>query len=99
MGIIVDLIYDKYHEILNKPELIIDEKFMMGMFDTLEKDIPEFKDYNEYLYKERKSSFTMRTGAKFVSYQLVRKELFHPSNIDNKNTTKLMPSLGKITAE
>ena len=99
MGIIVDLIFNKNHKINDKPELIIDEKFMMGMFDTLEKDIPEFKDYKEYLYKERKSSFATRTGAKFVSYQLVRKELFHPSDIDNKETTKLMPILGKITAD
>ena len=57
MGIIVDLIYDKYHEILEKPELIIDEKFMMGMFDTLGKDIPEYNDYKKYLYKERKLLF------------------------------------------
>ena len=99
MGIIVNLIFDKYHEIKDKPELIIDEKFMMGMFETLGKDIPEYNDYKKYLYKERKSSFATRTGAKFVSYQLVRKELFDPSNDDNKETTKLMADLGKITAD
>ena len=71
----------------------------MGMFDTLEKVFPEFKDYKKYLYRERKLLFATRTGAKFVSYQLVRKELFDPSNVDNKNTTKLMPVLGRITAK
>ena len=29
----------------------------------------------------------------------MRKELFHPSNPDNKNTTRLMLALGTITAE
>ena len=71
----------------------------MSMFDTLENDIPEFKKYKEYLYKERKSPFATRTGAKFVSYQLLRKELFNPSNVDKKEMTKLMQELGRITAE
>jgi len=99
MGIVADIIFEKYHMIRDDPKLIIDEKFMMSMFDTLENDIPEFKKYNEYLYKKRKSSFATRTGAKFVSYQLLRKELFDPSDDDNKETTKVMADLGKITAD
>ena len=66
---------------------------------ALENNIPEVKEYKEYLYKERKLLFATRTSAKFVSYQLLRKELFDPSNVDNKETTKLIPILGKITAE
>ena len=39
---------------LDKPELIVDEQFMMGMFSFLEEKIPKFKKYIEYLYKLKK---------------------------------------------
>ena len=72
---------------------------MRSIFDTLENVIPKFKEYNQYLYKKRKPLFATRTGAKFVSFQLLRNKLFHPSNIDNKEMTKLMKQLCTITVD
>ena len=76
MGIIVDIIYDKFHLIREDPELIIKESFMMSIFDELENDIKEYKEYKEYLYQTRKTMFVTRTGAKFVSFQFLRKKNF-----------------------
>ena len=51
MGIVADIIYDKFHMIKNDPSLIINEKFMMSMFDALEKDIDKYKKYNHFPWK------------------------------------------------
>lgn len=98
MGIVADIIYDKFHKIRDDPLLIIDERFMMSMFDELKKDIVEYKEYKEYLYQKRKTTFATRSGGKFVSFQLLRKELFNPTNKENMATTDWMPVLGGITA-
>ena len=68
------------------------------MFGALEEDIDEYKKYKEYLYVKRKTTFATRTGGKFVSFQLLRKELFNPTDDDNIATTEWMPALGEITA-
>ena len=35
IGLVDDIIYNKYHNVKQKPEFIVDEVCMMGMFDTL----------------------------------------------------------------
>ena len=45
MGLVADIIYEKYKEIKERPTLILDEDYMMGMFDTLGNNIPEYKEY------------------------------------------------------
>merc|ERR1712032_258621 len=100
MGLVADIIYEKYKEIKEKPTLILDEDYMMGMFDTLGNDIPEYKEYQEYLYQEKKSSFATRAaGARFVSYKLIREEAFNPADEDNRSTTEHMANYGKIAAQ
>ena len=39
--LVVDIIFEKYKEIKERPTLILDEDYMMGMFDTLGNEIPE----------------------------------------------------------
>ena len=81
MGLVADIIYKKYKEIKERPSLILDEDYMMGMFDTLGNNIPEYKEYQEYLFQTKQSSFAMRAaGARFVSYKLIRKEAFNPDD-------------------
>ena len=99
MVIVADTLYAKFKEMEDKPELIVDEQFMMGMFSFIEEKIPPFKKYNEYLYVTKKSVFISRAGSKVVSFQLLRAELFNPTDEDNKATTPFMQKLGKITAK
>jgi len=85
----------KFQEMLDKPELIVDEQFMMGMFSFLEEKIPKFKKYNEYLYEPKKSVFISRDGSKVVSFKLSWAELFNPTDEDNQATTPIMEKVGK----
>ena len=57
MLIAVDIIYNKYHEIQKRPKRIIDEMFMMSMFNTLDNSFIKFKKDNKHLYKKKKLSF------------------------------------------
>ena len=98
MGIVADTLYKKFQEMLDKPELIVDEQFMTGMFSFLEEKIPKFKNYNEYLYKRKKLAFFSRAGLKVVLFKLLwAAELFNTMNKDNRATTPIMEKLGKIT--
>ena len=66
MGLVADIIYKKYKEIKEKPNLILDEDYMILIFDTLGNNIPEYKEYQDYLYQTIKSSFATRVaGARF----------------------------------
>ena len=44
MGLVADIIYKKYKEIKERPTLILDEDYMIGMFDTLGNNILEYKE-------------------------------------------------------
>ena len=81
---------------LDRPELIVDEQFMMGMFSFLKEKIPRFKKYNEYLYKPKKLVFISWAGLKVVLFKLLRAELFNPTDKDNQATTPIIQKLGKL---
>ena len=85
MGLVTNTVYKKFKKIGDKPELICNEEFMMGMSQYLEEDIEEFKKYNEYLYRQKKSMFISCTGSKVVSYKLLGEKLY---SIQQTKTTK-----------
>merc|ERR1712177_184759 len=76
MGLVVDNLYAKFHELKEHPNKIIDEGFMMGLFDEITDKIEEYQKFNKYMYEDKKSSFIARIGNKVVPFRLLRDELF-----------------------
>ena len=94
----MDILYTKCILIREDPTKIVDKGFMMSLFDEITDHIPEYKDFNKHIYKEKKSLFIARIGSKVVLFQLLRDKLFNPQDKDNKATNNLMPELETITA-
>jgi len=97
MGHVLDTLDKKLQEIQQDPKLILDETFMMSMFDEYRQKLPPFDDYWELLYKKRLMSVVARhTGARVAYLAQVRKELFHPTRQTDKDTTDQVIALGEI---
>ena len=99
MGLVVDVLYAKCMDLKEDPTKIIDEGFMMGLFDEITNNIPDYQKFNKYMYEDKKSSFIARIGNKVVPFRLLKDELFDPQHKDNQATNDLMPESVKITAK
>ena len=99
MGLVVDVLYAKCNDLIEDPTKIIDEGFMMGLFDDITDNIPDYQKFKKYMYEDKKSLFIARVGNKVVPFRLLKDELFNPQDNDNQATNDLMPELGKITAK
>ena len=53
MGQVIDTLEKKMKEILQKPSLILDKAFMMGIFDKFSNKLSEFKEYLEITFKKK----------------------------------------------
>ena len=83
MGLVVDILYAKYILLKEDPTKIVDKGFMMGLFDEITDNIPDYQDFNKYIYKDKKLLFIAKIGSKVVPFQLLRDKLFDPQ--DEKN--------------
>ena len=83
MGLVVDVLYAKCMDLKEDPTKIIDESFMMGLFDEITDNIPDYQDFNKYIYKDKKLLFIARIGSKVVPFRLLRDKLFDPKDEDN----------------
>ena len=60
MGIVVDVLYAKCNLLKEDPTKIIDEGFMMGLFDDITDNIEDYQEFKKYMYKDKKSLFIAR---------------------------------------
>ena len=83
MGDVLDVLDKKLEELIKKPELILDEKFMMGMFDKFREELPPFDEYLTDLFqKKRMKAMSRDSGARLLPFkEAVRKSvLAHQTN-------------------
>ena len=99
MGRAVDIIFDSMTMLANEPEKLIDESFMMHIFDPLINELPPLKDYLHYYYNDKKSYKIVRDQIKHQPHQVVRNELFNPDDASNVETDYLMEEIATIIAE
>ena len=59
MGRAVDLIHSACNDIIDDITLIHDESYMLHIFDELLIDLPEFKAFMDYEFKNKMSKFTL----------------------------------------
>ena len=77
--------------IADQPELTHDKSFMMGMMDEWVEEFPPFREYVDHEFKIKKTSyFNSSSEMKAVLLEELRKELFHPTDQDNKDSTQML---------
>ena len=85
--------------IVNTPDLIHDQYFMMGMLTVWEEDLPEFKEYrHDVIEKNRTGYFNDTAKKKEFPLKEFLKELFTLVDQDNKHTTPILDNLAVVGA-
>ena len=99
MGRVLDKLDVALNKLLEKPDLIVDEQFMMGIFDEFANELPPFKEYISDLYEKKQMSVVARqSGAKVVQFNRLRQSLFSPTRPTDVETTPRVIQLASIAA-
>ena len=96
LGRVLDKLKDDLESIVDQTELIHDEAFMMGMMTPWSDIIPDFEEYLHHQFHVAKQRKVNESGSWAVPLEEVRRELFHPRDQDNKESTALMEELAKV---
>ena len=100
MGKVMDKLKDDLESIIDSPDLIHSEEFMMGQLKEWEEELPEFEEYRRESIEEKTMLFFNAPGQeKAYPMKELMKELFTPENQDNKNTTPILEELAVIMAK
>ena len=102
LGRVYDKLKDDLEAIVEKPELIHKEKFMMGLMKPWVDELPPLKKYLHYVFEEKKTNFVHSpedTNTTAVSMKLIRAELFNPMDADNQKCTGRLEQLAKAGAQ
>lgn len=99
-------VYDKLkvnlQAIVDNPKLIHDEAFMMGITKQWSDELPPLKEYLHHEFELKQTNYVNSPDAsapKPVPLKMVRKELFNPTDEDNKDSTSKLEALAKIAAQ
>ena len=100
MGKVMDKLKDDLESIIDSPDLIHSEEFMMGQLKEWEEELPEFQEYRRD-YIEKKTMFYFNSPGQDKAHPMkeLMKELFTPEDQDNKNTTPRLEELAVIMAK
>ena len=99
MGKVLENLKDDLNIIVDQPELIHDESFIMGMMDPWAVELPPFQEYLDQKLKQQKTNyFNLTSTTKVVPLNELRKDLFYPINQDNKDSTTILEDLGVVYA-
>ena len=85
MGRAIDLIHHACQEIIDDNTLIYNESYMLHIFDEFMEELPEFQARMEYTFKN-----------KAVPIKDLIKELFSPTNLDNRDSTEMLEKIASI---
>ena len=100
MGKVMGKLKEDLQSIVNTPEIIHDQDFMIGMLKVWEEELPEFKDYRHDVIEKNRTGYFSDTAKKreFTLEELL-KELFTPVGQDNKDTTPILENLAVVAAD
>ena len=87
MGRVIDTLNDAMGEVYKTPSLILDENYMMAIFEEYLQEIPPFKKYwDELLSKRQMSVIARKSGTKVVHYARLLTQLFSPTRLADMKT-------------
>jgi hypothetical protein len=97
MGLALDLMETSFESIIDEPELILDEDFMMGIFNCISESVDPFQAYLSYMFEEKLSpnvSGSTDLEDKVLPFDEIRKAVFYPDQVDIIQTNPLCPEFG-----
>jgi hypothetical protein len=99
-GDAIDTLRKRMMDIVDDPNKVLNEAFMMNMFGKYVNAIPPFKEYWEHLYEKKQMRvIAAESGATVMQFAELWKELFHPSDTTNAATNKCLVELAKVAAQ
>eukprot|EP00956_Cyclotella_meneghiniana_P045382 scaffold365624_cov146-Cyclotella_meneghiniana.AAC.1 len=100
MSRVIDTLYSKLEDIKESPSLILDETFMMNIFEDYRNELPPFQEYWDLMYNRKQMRVVCRTdGTSVVHYNRIRHRLFHPSKASDVETTPRVIELAGVATE
>ncbi|KAL7523561.1 hypothetical protein ACHAXR_000896, partial [Thalassiosira sp. AJA248-18] len=100
LGKVMDKLKADLESIVEDPALIHDESFMMGVMSEWSDELPEFQEFLTHKFENEKNSyFASDSQTKAVPLKELRKELFHPTCQDNKDSTPMLEKLASVAAQ
>ena len=89
LGKVLDKLKDDLESLIDQTDLIHDELFMMGIMDQWANELKPFREYMKHAFEKKKPILFADTGATAVPLKEMRREIFHPTDKDNKDSTPL----------
>jgi hypothetical protein len=91
MGRVIDLVYNAFATIQADGSLILNYDFMMGIFEELKHELPEFNTYMTWYFEEMESN---PIGSSSIAQHVLSVDkgtemLFYPTERQNMQTNKL----------
>ncbi len=87
-----DILHEKLSIIKTDRSKLLNEDFVMNIFDNLAQELPPFADHLEYIF-EMKENTTIDDKIKVLPAGLIQCELFYPIHVENQESTKLVKKL------
>ena len=100
MARVIDTLREKMNAISDKPELILDEQFIIDIFKEYREELLPFQAYwDEIFNKKQMSVVDRRSGSKLMQIAEVKKILFKPSKKTDKQANKRLLLLAPISTK
>ena len=96
MGRVIDILEDVFEKVINKSESVLDEEFMMGIFQDLRHELPPFDDFLVHKFEKQQTKVVGDSKATVVPFSLLRSELFSPEQETNQETDDVTKEYGII---
>ena len=94
MGKIVDILDVVLEEIEKDGSKIMDEQFMMGLFDKIKLTLPPFQEYYKHIYEANALKLMTPSNVKFIPLRRLKEELFSTTSDVNDEIFEITSSLG-----
>jgi len=92
----LSLIYEACKDIIAKVSVVHNKSFMLHIFDELRDELPEFDAYLTREFENKTSQQVEPSNTKVVPLKMLVKELFHPTDEDNQDSTEMLETLARV---
>ena len=96
IGRVFDFLHTVLNNILYDITLIHDKSTMMFILQGIVEELTEFKAFLVYNFHNKKTEFIVKSQTKAFPLKKLVEELFAPQYRDNKDSTTMLETLGKI---
>ena len=98
MGQCIDILEKALVKIEDDGSYILDEDFMIGIFDTLHQQLPPFLADFTHMFDKKMTSVTADKNNKVVHFAQLRKEQFFHESESNEGIGGMTKKLGSIAS-